>query len=333
MHQDFARVLNAAKLKLEAFQVKEGERLAILASSATLPVLLDAYYAAAVVLGAEPVLLMYKAREHMSELPPFIVTMLGEVDAVADLHSLTWSYSQALTEFHKMIKARKIRYRAMHLMGNQQAELSQLIHCPPDKEIIERTLRAQKMIDAAKTVRVTSGLGTDLTVTRGNRPSVAPMGEVAFFPPEEGSNGLIRFIGGVQSIGPTVFTRMIYAPVNLKIERGRIVDVSGDTPDAPMLDMWFRSIRDPNIYQFAHVNLGVDQRMLVYNRDDFSIHVNYGGVSFGIGANASPGIGGDVLAKGHVEMLLIEADFWIDDTRVLEAGEFTVESRLRAPGR
>src|SRR5262249_1252035 len=194
-----------------------------------------------------------------------------------------------------------------------------------------RTLKAQKMIDAAKTIRISSMLGSDLTVQRGTRPSVAPQGEVAFFPPDDGADGLIRFVGVIQSIGPVVFTKAIYAPLDLRLVSGRIVEVLGNTPDAPMLDMWFRSVRDPNIYQLAHVNLGVDHRMQVHNRDDFSVHVSYGGVAFGVGANASPGIGGKVKASGHVEMQMVEADFWIDGTCVLKAGEFTPESGLRAP--
>jgi leucyl aminopeptidase (aminopeptidase T) len=333
MYRDFARILNSARLKLEAFDVKPGENLAILASSATLPALLEAYFSAAVTLGAEPVLVTYKARDHMSELPAPIVPMLMNFDAVADLHSLTWTYSQSLLAFHSMIKERGIRYRAMHLMGSQEAELNALIAAPPDAEVAARTLHAQKMIDAATTIRISSDLGTDLTVPRGTRPSTAPQGEVAFFPPENGANGLIRFIGVVQSIGPVVFTKQIYAPVDLRIVDGRIVEISGDSPDSPMLEMWFRSIRDPNIYQLAHVNLGVDQRMLVHNRDDFSVHVSYGGVAFGVGANMSPNVGGTVDASGHIEMQMVEADFWIDDVRVLEHGEFTPDSGLAAPGR
>jgi hypothetical protein len=333
MQRDFARILSAAKLKLEAFQIKPGEKVAILASSATLPVLVDAYYSACVVLGAEPVLLMYKARETMSELPSFIVPMLEEVDAVADLHSLTWSYSQSLIDFHRMRQARNIRYKAMHLWGDRESELYALLNCPPDEEITQRSLRAQKMIDAASTIRVTSSVGTDFQVARGDRPSVAPEGEVAFFPPDDRANGVIRFVGGIQSIGPTILTRIVYTPVDIRVEGGRIVEVSRNTPDGTMLDMWFKSVRDPLIYQIAHVNLCLDHRMLVHNRDDFAVHHHYGGVLIGVGANASPGIGGTVRARGHIEMQLIEADYWTDHTCIMKQGEFTRESGLMAPNR
>lgn len=333
MHQDFARVLNAAKLKLEAFQIRSGEKVAILASSSTLPILVDAYYSASVILGAEVVLLMYRARQPMSELPSFMVPMLGEVDAVVDLHSLSWSYSQSLHDFYRLRKARNIRYRAMHLWGDDESELRALLNCPPNEEVMQRSLRAQKLIDAAKTIRVTSSLGTDFQVARGERPSVAPEGEVAFFPPDDSANGVIRFIGGVRTIGPTTLTKIIYAPIAMRVQGGRIVEIEEKTADSVMLNMWFRSVRDPLIYQIAHVNLCVDHRMLVYNRDDFAVHVSYGGVLIGVGANASPGIGGTIRARGHVEMQLVEADYWIDGNCIMKAGEFTVESGLRAPGR
>lgn len=333
MHRDFPRVLNAAKLRLEAFQVKPGEKVAILASSATLPILVDAYYSASVILGAEPVLLMYKARPPMSELPSFMVPMLEEVEAVVDLHSLSWSYSQSLHDFYRMRKARNIRYRAMHLWGDDESELYALLNCPPNEDVLQRSLRAQKLIDAGETIRVSSGLGTDLRVARGDRPSIAPEGEVAFFPPDDSANGVIQFIGGVRTIGPTTLTKIIYTPIAMRVAGGRIVEIEEKTADGVMLSMWFRSVRDPLIYQIAHVNLCVDHRMLVYNRDDFAIHVSYGGILIGVGANASPGVGGTIRARGHVEMQLVEADFWVDGNCIMKTGEFTVESGLRAPGR
>lgn len=332
MHRDFARIVNAAKLRLEAFEIRSGEKVAILASSATLPVLIDAYYTACVILGAEPVLLMYKARDTMSELPSFIVPMLEEVDAVADLHSLTWSYSQSLEDFYRIRRERGIRYKAMHSWGDRESELYALLNCPPDEEITRRTLRAQKMIDAASTIRVTSSLGTDFQVKRGDRPSTAAEGEVAFFPPDDSANGSIWFVGGIQSIGPTILTKIIYVPVRIQVKSGRISDISRDTPDGLMLGTWFKSVRDPLIYQIAHVNLCLDHRMLVNNRDDFAVHHHYGGVQIGVGANASPGVGGAVKARGHMEMQLVDADYWIDGTCILRSGEFTPESELAAPG-
>ena len=343
MHKDFGRIVEAARLKLEAWEVQAGESIALLASSETLPVLRDAYFAAAIALGAEPVLVMYNGRPNYSGLPDFVVSMLGDVDVVGDLHLVAWSYSESFADFAALRREReKLTGRRdedggeipLHVFGGDEAELATMIECPPDQEVVARAQRAQAMIDAAGEIRITSRLGTDLVMERGTRPSFAPwMGQVSFYPTDGTANGRVMFVGGVRTCAPTVLTKMIYEPVEMRVEDGRIVDISTATADGVMLDTWFRGVHDAGIYQLAHVNLGLDPRIVVHRLDNFALHFNYGGVLLGIGANTTPDFGGTNPAAGHVEMHQLGVDYWIDDERILENGEFTEESGLRAAAR
>ena len=177
MHKDFARIVEAARLKLEAWEVQAGESIALLASSETLPVLRDAYFTAAIALGAEPVLVLYNGRPNYSGLPDFVVSMLGDVDVVGDLPRVTWSYSESLADFAALRREReKLTGRRdedggeipLHVFGGDEAEIATLIECPPDQEVVARAQRAQAMIDAAGEIRITSRLGTDLVMEAGH---------------------------------------------------------------------------------------------------------------------------------------------------------------------
>src|SRR5207244_2634425 len=107
----------------------------------------------------------------------------------------------------------------------------------------------------------TSALGTDLVVRRGDPKklvSFAPPGQVAFAPPEDGIDGVVYYQGGFRIQAPEVIRRMVYQPVRLVVKKGKLVEISRDSETGIMLDDWFRSHRDPNSYQFAHINLGLD---------------------------------------------------------------------------
>ena len=350
MHRDFGRIVEAARLKLEAWEVQPGQSVALVASSETLPVLRDAYFTAAIALGAEPVLVMYNGRPNYSGVPDFVVSMLADVDVVGNLHGVTWSYSESLARLAALRMDRETATGhtdhhgslPLHVFGGDEAELETLLNCPPDPDVKARVQKARPLIDGATTIRITSSLGTDLVMDRGTRPSFAPwMGQVNFWPPQKSATGRVMFVGAVRTCAPTVLTKMIYKPVEMKVEEGRIVEISRATEDGVMLDDWFRSVDDPSAYQLAHVNLGLDPRIVIHHLDNFALHFNYGGVLLGFGAKWVANAGGSdpgILKitenlPGHVEMHHVGVDYWIDDERILENGEFTEESGLRAAAR
>jgi len=333
MDQRFPEILCAAKLKLEAFGLRPDEKVVILASTASYPALVDAYYSAAVALRADPVLVTYGSRQPLSGLSDLVVEMVALADAVIDLNANAWAYSDSLAKFHQLQKERGGRRVIMHVFGSEEDELHTLLNCPPSEDVLERSRRAQNMIDVAKTIHVTSELGTDLTVARGDRPSFAPQGQVCFFPPDDSVNGLVYFVGGFRTVAPTVLKRMVYHPVRMEIENGKLVKIERSSEAGVMLDDWFRGVDDPNVYQFAHINLGLDHRIVLHHLDNFALHFNYGGILMGFGANNSPRLGGNVRSKGHIEMQLTGANCLLDGRLILESGEFTADSGLRAPGR
>src|SRR6185503_12274432 len=75
----------------------------------------------------------------------------------------------------------------------------------PNSEVKERTLRAQALIDSARHIHITSDLGTDVTLERGDPvqvPSYIEYGQVAIAAPFQTVNGTLMFKGAHRSRSP-----------------------------------------------------------------------------------------------------------------------------------
>jgi leucyl aminopeptidase (aminopeptidase T) len=338
MDKRFPEILAAVQQRYEAWGVKPEQTLVILANTENYEPLVKAYYSAAVALGADPVLITYKSRPPMTGLADLVVEMASQADQVLDLSLKTWAYSDSMDRFRRLLKERGGRWIDGETYGWEK-DVDNIINCPPSAEVTERVMRAQKMIDGAKVIRITSDLGTDFTVARGDpkeRPSFPGdiPGQVGFPPPEDSATGVVYYVGGFLTQAPTHQTRMVYEPVRMEFEKGKLVKIHRDNEVAIMLDEWFKAQNDPNAYQFAHLNLGLDHRIVLHYLDNLSVHYKYGGVLLGIGANWDPLLwGGGVKAESHIDMCLVGADYVIDGKPILKGGEFTIDSGLRAKGR
>jgi leucyl aminopeptidase (aminopeptidase T) len=333
METRFPELLEAVRLRYEGAELDPDKTLVILSSTDNYQPIVDAYYCAGAALGANPILITYRSRPPMSGLPDAVVEMASQADQLVDLCYKTSAYSDSWLEVNRRLEERGGRWLDGHA-NSVEEDISYIINCPPDEKVTERVKKAQEMIDGADEIRVTSDLGMDLSLARGDpkeRLSYThyPPGQVAISPPESEVNGTIYFKGALRIQFPITRRRMVYEPVRIEVEDGKVVEVSRETEVGIMLDDWFKSLGDPNTYQFSHINLGCDPRARIENLDNISLHFNYGGVMIGIGANYWPGWGG-VKSKGHVDMAIVGASYFVDGTPILQGGEFTEESGLRA---
>jgi leucyl aminopeptidase (aminopeptidase T) len=291
-------------------------------------------FAAAVAVGAEAILLKYVARPPLTGLPDYVVETVARADILVDLSFITWAYSESWARLAELERTTGLRRFLPQTWGLEE-DVETLINTPPDADLVSRTERANQLINSAHAVRLTSDLGTDLTVERGDpsaRITFAPAGQVAFAPPEGSANGVIQYVGGFRMQAPALQKRRVYEPVRMEVENGRLVSISRDTETGIMLDEWFRSHRDPTSYQFAHINLGLDPRVQYRYLDNVSVHFKYGAVLLGFGANFDPIHFGASVArcKSHIDMSLLGADLALDGRTILERGEFTADSGLQA---
>lgn len=334
MEPRLPELLEAVRLRYVAAELNPDQTLLILSSTENYPLLIDAYCTAAVTLGARPILITYQSAPSLSGLPDAIIEMVAQADQLVDLCYKTSIYTDSFLEINKRLNERGGRRLDGHLFGWEE-DVDYIIQCPPSDDVAERAKRAQKMIDSAKIIRVTSDLGTDLTLARGDanvRLSYLhyPPSQVAISPPEDKVDGVIHFVGGFRIQYPTVHTRMVYEPVKMEIKKGMLVKIHRDNEVGILLDEWFKAQKDANAYQFAHINIGFDPRIALHNLDNMALHFNEGGVLMGFGTNYWPGVWGTVLAKCHIDMALVGADYLLDGKHILKGGEFTLDSGLSA---
>ena len=337
MDSRFVQMLRVVQLHYQKNGMMPDDKVVILCNTENYEPLIDAYYSAAVALGADAILIKYLSRPPLSGLPDYLVETIAKADVLVDLSFVTWAYTDSWAKFAELLQETGVRRIRGQTWGREE-DVETLINTPPDTELVNRTERALKLINSAQTIRVKSDLGTDFSIARGDpekRIAYYPAGQVAIAPPEDSANGVMYYVGGLRTQAPALLKRMVYEPIKIEFENGKIVDISRKSDAGIMLDEWFRSHGDPNSYQFAHINLGLDNRVRLENLDNISLHFNYGGIMMGFGANYDPYTFGDTVVKcqSHIDMALVGADYYLDEHKILEGGEFSIDSGLRLNNR
>lgn len=335
MHPDrFEQLFYAAQRHFEGWGVRAEDRLVIVADNGTHQPLLDACRAAAVALGADVTVVYYNARRQ-----PFMdIPRAAEAAILAStfyliLMSGRWSYSTSMDRVMRDPRHQNIRTAEWDGDADSIHHFVELI---PNPEVKQRTLRAQALIDSARHIHITSDLGTDVTLERGDPiqvPSYIEYGQVAIAAPFQTVNGTLMLKGAhrSRSPGPSGHRRMMQWHVAMRFENGYITKIARDNPDGEFLDDWFRSWKDREVYRFAHINLGLDHRVRLQYLDNLAVHYNYGGLLLGVGAMNTPlfGHGGVYQAKAHIELQLTGADYFLDGRQIMHRGEFLADTGLK----
>jgi leucyl aminopeptidase (aminopeptidase T) len=193
----------------------------------------------------------------------------------------------------------------------------------------ERARIVADLFTAARTVRVTSASGTDITLDIGGRSGnccpgyVTGAGELGSPPdveaniaPLEGkSEGRIVVDG---SIAHPQFG-LLAEPITLTIEHGRIVHIDGESDLVGRLSSLFdvADARKSRILAECGVGLNPEARLTgVMLTDEGSL----GTVHFGFGSNATVGGINDV--SFHLDFVLRVPVLTIDDKMILEDGRY-----------
>lgn len=333
MYARMSELMAAAHRHLSWWGLRPEYKTVIVADSGTYPPLLDACSQAATALGADPIVITFPTRpQPFTELPELAQAAMVKADFLLTLTSESWSYTETLFRLFREAP-QQIRAR----WDGREEDVPHFLELLPDPDVRARSRRARELIDAARMLRITSRLGTDLTFARGDptkRIAYVPDGQCAFAPPTESANGVLMFRGAYRTRcpGPLGHKGLVRLPVRLTIEAGVIQSISTDTEAGVFLAEWFASWDDPDVYKLAHMNLGLDHRIHLEYLDNLAVHFNYGGILTGWGLNQTPRFGAEEKrqASAHMELQLTGASLFLDDTQILAAGEFTPESGLSA---
>jgi len=202
-----------------------------------------------------------------------------------------------------------------------------------------RVKAAVKRARAARTMRVVSAAGTDLTVdmreasTAGvwgwtYRPKTVahwPGGIVVSFPRAASVNSTLALDAGDVNL---TFKRYLESPVLLTIEADYVTRIDGKGTDAELMRRYWAAWGDREAYAVSHVGWGLDERAHWHGLTQFGggmgmeLRSFYGNVMFSIGPNNE--LGGPNDTPCHFDIPMRGNSLYLDDELIVDNGELTV---------
>lgn len=196
-------------------------------------------------------------------------------------------------------------------------------------EIAERTLKLSEILDAGKIARVTTPLGTDLTMPIDGIKAISSTGLVlepgqggnlpsgeSFLMPEEGkSNGILFIDASVAVVG-----RIESEPIKVVIKDGFAVSFEGG-PDAKELSEQLGKFGKPGM-TVAELGIGTNHaakvtgQILEDEKVMGTIHVAFGN-NISMGGTCDVGI--------HIDGVVTRPTLFIDDKKIMENGKLILE--------
>lgn len=262
------------------------------------------------------------------------IEALKAADMVVDLVGLLFSAEQ--TEIQAAGTRMLLVMEPMHV-------LRQMFPTPARRQRVEA---AGRLLSAARTLRITSAAGTDLSYPLGDYPVVCQYGYTD--EPGRWDNFPGAFLytqgndGGVEGkvvLAPgdilSAFKRYVETPVVLTVKGGFITDIAGDGMDATLLRGYIASFNDPRAYAIAHIGWGMDEsaswhHMMstrrLHEEGTCNALAFAGNVLFSTGPNTE--LGGTNDTACHLDIPLRNSSLHLDGRLIVDAGRLAIPDLL-----
>jgi 2,5-dihydroxypyridine 5,6-dioxygenase len=328
--------------------VRRGEVAAILSESQSRPVLVQLAELALARMGARVYHVMVPTPRAAHAIPVrstgASVALGGlkqAIDAVAGADLVIDCTLEGLLHSpeRKDILARGAR---IFMISNEHPELLERFR--PSTDLQRKCVEGAQLITAARTMRVTSGAGTDLTVDLADTPGRGsagladkpgmmgywPAGLCLCFPKSGSVRGTLVLAPGDVNL---TFKRYVETPIRLTIEDDYIRSIEGDGLDAQLLRSYFAAWNDPLAYTVSHVGWGMNpgarwDSLVMYDRGDLNgteLRAFAGNFLYSTGANETAGRYTDC----HFDMPMRGCTVQLDERVVVRDG--VVQAPLSPP--
>ena len=185
--------------------------------------------------------------------------------------------------------------------------------------------RLNELSQAAKSIRVTSPSGTDLTM------KVDPSDDPFFGPPPKvggyaimlaGQSGFLTYHDSFEGtlvfdgcISPPMDIGLLKSPVTLRIEKGIIVSIEGGH-EARIFERWLESFQDPLMFMMDHACYGFNPGVTKPTGRILEDERVFGCMQFGIGPAWT------MNAPSHTDGVVLNASVWADDLHLEDEGTY-----------
>lgn len=326
MELKIIEMMKFARVPLE-LNAKPGDRIAIIADTRTDPLVWQALSAAAVSMGADPVVtIMLPLKAHGYEPPDSVAAAMKDSDVALLVTSTAITHSQA------RIKAQKAGATIILMDQITPDMLTYGANADDYREMDILGKKIEEIWTKGKTVKVTSPLGTNLEASIEGRegshvcgiavPSVIggkrcafPDGEAPVPPVEGTGEGVWVVDTSMHHCGP------IKDPIKLTIEKGKVVKFEGGI-EARMLKEYIEKYGDEYSYYCpSEISIQLNPKLgfIGVLRSDKKA---MGGVHFAMGSNS--GFGGKITSKLHLDGISREYTIYVDGILVLDRGKIVI---------
>lgn len=314
-----SQLVDLFRKHLELCKVKEGEHVLIHTDPGSYPHYAAAYMGAAIELGADVFQVLHPNRNETA-----VIDAWKRADIVVDISSGPHAYGDIMRE------ARNAGTRLQRVAS----PLTVLQRMFPRQEARTRVKIGQKMMSDAETNYITSPHGTDLKLYKKGRKSngiygvsdkpgrwdIWPAAMVHVAPEEDKGEGVLVLAPGDFML---VLNQYVHDAIYLEIKDGLIVDIKGGM-QAELLKRWFAQFDSIDSYRISHVGWGCERRAnwLFPGQDN---EAYYGNMQIAFGSNVGIFDGAQTLAKSHIDFVSLNNSYWVDDTHVMDEGEFVID--------
>ncbi len=302
--------------------LRPGERALVVTDTMRDQSVAHALVGAAMAAGSEAVLAVIPTRRMTPQEPPACVTAAMQATDVVFLYT-TYSLSHSSAR----VQAQKAGARILSMPGVTEDGFLRTLSIDIDA-LASLTNRLSERVAQAKSARITTPLGTDVSLELGH--PVTPIdglchqpGELDFFPPGlflsvpklGGVSGRALVDGAITQIG------RLSSPVTMTFEKGRLSRIEGGG-EAARLERLLASLEDENAYAFAAWGIGTNPGAVLVGEDpSFEGERVYGWCHVSTGSNATfPG--GTVRAKIHLDGIISSPTIYLDGEMILKEGKF-----------
>lgn len=313
-------IMKGARIAVEnCMKIKPDETVLIVTDAQKLHIA-EAFTYAAASLGATAVTtIMEPTKQHGSEPPKPVAQAMKEAEVVLIPTTKSLSHTDARRE------ATKQGARIASMPGITEGMMSVGGLTADYKQIAILTDKLANIVEKAKTVRITSPSGTDLTMSIEGRPPLRdtglyhkpgdwgnlPAGEVCLAPVEGTTNGTLV----IDTMGTTVTK-----PLKVIVKNGWAEKFLGS--DASRLENLLKSA-DKNAYNVGELGIGTNPKARITGKvlEDEKV---LGTVHIALGDNTSYA-GGHTKSKIHVDGILFQPTVKIDKHLLLRNGKLLVK--------
>ena len=303
-------------------RVQPGELVCIAADTQTMPIAM-AIVEAVKEVGAEPVVVtMLPRRAHGNDPPRVVAAAMKAADVVIQPVTYAMTHTDATRD------ALRAGARVLVLRGVTEDIMTHGAMLADYDSVDRVTREVQRLMTEAKTVRVTTPSGTNLTMSVAGRAAVAltgrvggpgtfaamPDGEAAISPVEGTTEGTLVVDHTMDSIG------LIDKPIRMTVRGGKVTEISGGTSAETLRTLVAGA--DANATNIAEFAIGTNDRARLIG--SMTEDKKYrGSVHVAIGDNHV--IGGTVVSELHLDGLLLRPTVDLDGRRVVEDGRLLIE--------